>query len=210
MATGILHQRRSGMSALVLASATGLTAVFLFPQIARVSRSGDTSGLSATWAVFGLTTNLAWILYLGTLGLWAAVMAPALAVVTYGIMVVALIRRAPGPGWVWATAGYAAVLVTAWSWGGVEALGLVLILAPMVQMTPAIWAAHRTRCPTGISPVTWSLSGAEALLWGWYGWLVADLALLGYGLVTALGSIVILRCWLSTRPRLRPATTGTA
>ena len=198
------------MSALVLASATGLTAVFLFPQIARVSHSGDTSGLSATWAVFGLTTNLAWILYLGTLGLWAAVLAPALAVVTYGIMVVVLVRRASGSGWVWAAAGYTAVLATAWSWGGVEALGVILVLAPVVQMTPAIWAAHRVRCPTGISPVTWSLSGAEALLWGWYGLLVGDLALLGYGLVTAVGSILILRRWLSTRPRLRPATTGTA
>ncbi len=198
------------MRSLVLASATGLTAVFLFPQIVRISRSGDTSGLSTTWAGYGLITNLAWILYLGTLGLWAAMTAPALAVVTYGIILIGLVTRTPGARWMWATAGYSAVLSAAWIVGGVEALGLVLVLAPVVQMTPALWAAHRTRCPTGISPATWALSGAEALLWGWYGWLVADLALLGYGLVTAAGSLLILRRWLATRPRLRPATSGTA
>jgi uncharacterized protein with PQ loop repeat len=198
------------MRTLVLASATGLTAIFLLPQIARVLRTGDTSGLSASWAAFGLVTNLSWIVYLGRLGLWPAVMAPALAVVTYGVMLLALIKRAAGREWVWATGGFITLLVIVGSWGGMHALGMLLVLTPVVQLTPAIVASYRERCPTGIAPATWALSAAEALLWGWYGWLVRDIALLGYGLVTGLGSMLILRRWLSTRPRLRTATTGTA
>jgi uncharacterized protein with PQ loop repeat len=184
--------------------------MFLLPQIARVLRTGDTTGLSTSWAAFGLVTNLAWIVYLGRFGLWAAVMAPALAVVTYGIMLVTFIKRAPGREWTLATCVYVTVLVTVGSLGGNAALGIVLVLAPVLQLTPAIAAAHRAHRPTGIAPATWLLSAAEALLWGWYGWLVSDVALLGYGLVTGLGSALILRRWLSTRPRLRAATTGTA
>ena len=32
--------------------------------------------------------------------------------------------------------------------------------------------------------MTWVIAAAEALLWGGYGWLVADLPLIGYGLIT--------------------------
>ncbi len=198
------------MRALVLASATGLTAIFLLPQVFRVLRTRDRSGLSTSWATLGLVTNLAWIVYLGRLGLWSAVMAPALAVVTYGIMLLALIKRASGREWIWATGVYVTVFLIAGSWGGIEALGIVLVLAPVVQLTPAISAAYRERRPTGIAPATWALSAGEALMWGWYGWLGSDTALLGYGLVTGLGSTLILRRWLGTRPRWRAATTGTA
>ena len=196
------------MNGLVLASATGLTAVFLFPQIARVSRRGDVSGLSPTWASFGLITNLAWIFYLGNRGLWTAAIAPALAVATYGAMVVVLFPRAVGREWRSATAAYVLTLLAAAVVGGPEALGLFLVMSPVIQMTPAILAAYRDRCPTGISAPTWGLSAIEAGLWGWYGWLVGDLALLGYGVVTGVGSLVVLRRWMAARPRLRPALTG--
>ena len=47
------------------------------------------------------------------------------------------------------------------------------------------------------------IAAAEALLWGGYGWLVADLPLIGYGVVTVFGSALILaRCW-ATRSRVR-------
>lgn len=198
------------MTTLILTCATGLTAIFLLPQIARLLRSGDISGLSCTWAAFGVVTNLAWILYLGNLGLWMAVMAPALAVTTYGIMLIALARRTHGRSWIWASGAYVMLLGVTGSLGGMEAFGLQLVLAPVIQFTPGVVAAYRERRPTGISPATWSLSAVEALLWGWYGWLVSDVALLGYGLVTGIGSMLILGRWLATRPRFRLAATGNA
>jgi uncharacterized protein with PQ loop repeat len=198
------------MTTLILTCATGLTAVFLLPQIVRLLRSGDTSGLSGTWAAFGIVTNLAWIMYLGSLGLWMAVMAPALAVATYGIMLIALARKTRGRDWMWASGLYAASLAVIGSLAGIEALGLLLVLAPVIQLTPGVVAAYRERRPTGISPATWSLSAVEALLWGWYGWLVSDVALIGYGLVTGIGSMLILGRWLATRPKFRLASTGNA
>jgi hypothetical protein len=198
------------MTTLVLASATGLTAIFLGPQIARVMRSGDRSGLSATWAAFGLVTNAAWILYLGSLGFWPAVVAPTLAVGAYGIMLIALTRGSPIRDWVWASGSYCGVLIVVGSSSRVEGLGMALVIAPLVQLTPAIVAAYRERCPTGIAPVTWGLAAAEAVLWGWYGWLVGDMALIGYGLVTGVGSMLVLGRWLSTRPRMRTAIIGHA
>ena len=195
------------MTALVLAAATGLTAVFLVPQIVRVHRTRDVSGLSATWASFGLLTNLGWVLYLGTRGLWLAALAPILAVVTYGVMAVALARRSTDRRWLWAAGVYTVLLL--WL-GGIESLGIALVVAPVVQLTPAIVAAYRTRCPTGISPATWSLSIAEAVMWGWYGWLIGDLTLLGYGVVTGVGSLFVLVREPVSRPRLRPAFTALA
>jgi hypothetical protein len=207
---GDASRRTKVMTTLVLASATGMTAIFLGPQIARVLGTRDRSGLSATWAAFGLVTNAAWIVYLGSLGLWPAVLAPALAVVTYGIMVVALTRESPTRGWMWATGAYGCVLLAVGSSSGVEGIGMVLVVAPLIQLTPAIAAAYRERSPTGIAPATWGLSAFEAVLWGWYGWLVGDMTLIGYGLVTGVGSLLVLSRWLTTRPRIRTVITGHA
>jgi hypothetical protein len=201
---------RIEMRTLLLATATGLTAIFLLPQIIRVTRSGDRSGLSATWATFGLITNGVWILYLASLGMWGAATAPALAVVAYGSMLTVLTRALCGEGWVWAGALYVGLLATVGSLAGIEGIGLLLILTPLIQLTPAIVAAYRERCPTGIAPVTWGLSAAEAGLWGWYGWLVRDPTLLGYGIVTGIGSMLVLNRWLTTRPRMRAAIAGNA
>jgi hypothetical protein len=52
------------------------------------------------------------------------------------------------------------------------------------------------------------MSVAEALLWGCYGWLMGDMALLGYGLVASVGSTLILGRWLATGPRFRLAGSG--
>lgn len=198
------------MTTLIVTSATGLTAIFLLPQIVRLFRSGDASGLSGTWAAFGIITNLAWVVYLARFGLWSAVTAPSLAVVTYLVMLITLARRTRGGGWIWASAVYATSLAAIGASGGIETVGLLLILAPVVQLTPGVAAAYRERCPTGISPATWSLSATEAFLWGWYGWLVGDIALLGYGLVTGIGSMLILGRWLATGPKFRIAASGNA
>ena len=47
-------------------------------------------------------------------------------------------------------------------------------------------------------------------MWGWYGWLIGDLTLLGYGVVTGVGSLFVLVREPVSRPRLRPAFTALA
>lgn len=190
------------------ATATGLAAVFLIPQIVRLVTRGDAAGVSPVWAAFGVITNAAWVVYLGMMGLWAAVAAPALAVMTYGVMLVVLAPLDRGSGWFRTSLGYAVVLAAIGPLAGVGMLGLALSITPAVQLAPQVMSVFREEYPTGVSPTTWSLAIAEAVLWGCYGWLMRDAALVGYGLVTSVGSVLILGRWMVTRPRWQAPAPG--
>lgn len=183
------------MSAQVLAAtATTLAAWFLVPQIARLLRHGDTAGVSVLWAAFGLVTNAAWVVYLGTAGLWAAAVAPGLAVATYGALLWVLL---PSGGWGWTSlVGLYSVglALVGWSWSA-EAFGLALAGTPAVQLLPQVVVAFRERLPIGLSPVTWTIGLLEAVLWAIYGMIVVDVALIGYGIVTCVGAVLVLAAW---------------
>ena len=191
------------MTGIVAAAGTVLAGGFLLPQIIRVVRSGDVAGVSPVWAGFGLVTNLAWVLYLGRNGIWGAVIAPGLAVLAYGITL-GVIRGRGGP-WAMASVAYAAVLAGLVAGAGMAGIALFLVMAPVVQLAPAVAAAYRSRCPSGLSPATWALSVVEAGLWGVYGWMVADPALVGYGVVTSGGSLLVLVRLALLAPRVRLA-----
>jgi uncharacterized protein with PQ loop repeat len=201
------------VAASLAATATGLAAVFLVPQIVRLVTRRDASGVSPVWAAFGVITNAFWVGYLGMMNLWAAAAAPALAVVTYSVMLVVLVPLDRGSGWLRTSLGYAVVLAAIGPVAGLGMLGLALSLTPAVQLAPQVIGVFREERPTGVSPTTWSLAIAEAVLWGCYGWLMRDAALIGYGLVTSVGSVLILGRWLVTWPRWRtpvaaPAAAG--
>lgn len=181
--------------------ATILAAVFLVPQIARLSIRGDTRGVSPTWAGFGLVTNLAWVAYLWQQEMWVPSIAPGIALISYGITVVVIARLDKTRRGVRSSLLFSAVLAVIGSFGGVTALGLALAVTPLVQVAPELAAIYRERHPVGVSPVTWALAAAEAVLWGIYGWGAGDPALLGYGLSTAAASLLILGRWAATHPR---------
>jgi uncharacterized protein with PQ loop repeat len=190
---------------------TVLAALFLAPQIVRLLGSRDASGISMTWAGLGLLTNLAWVLYLASRDLWLPSLAPAGAIVMYGLMVM-VIRSVDGGARWRPTVTYGAILGITPMLGGWPALGVVLILTPSIQLIPAVAEVYAHPRPFGISPLTWGLALAEAICWGMYGYLVRDVALVGYGVVSSLGSILILwRRWgvspgRSQMSRVRSAT----
>ncbi len=186
---------------LLAVAATTLAAGFLIPQILLLLRNGDSAGVSVTWAAFGVITNAGWVFYLAKLGLWSAVMAPALAVVSY-MIVLRIVTSLHRHLWVWQTILYTASLVASMLVGGVTLLGVILAVTPAIQLTPELIAIFREPCPRGVSPTTWSLCATEATLWGLYGWAVSDTALVGYGLVTATGSLLILGRWFATRDEI--------
>jgi uncharacterized protein with PQ loop repeat len=194
------------MTGLIPAVATFLAAVFLIPQIVRLLVRRDTTGVSTTWAGFGLVTNTAWVVYLSERAMWAPLMAPAIALVTYGITLAVVVRLDHSRRWVGHSCLYVLLLAATAPFGGVGALGLALALSPVIQVAPELAAVYRERHPSGVSPITWTLAGMEAILWGIYGWLVSDTALLGYGLVTCFASMLILGRWMATRPRWRVST----
>ena len=119
------------MTDLLAVAATVFAAVFLMPQITRLIRHGDVAGISTTWAAVGLITNSVWVVYLGRLGLWMAVMPPAFGVVTYGIVLWLIVRRSPGRAWIWTSGSYLATLGTVAPLAGAVGIGIVHTAAPL-------------------------------------------------------------------------------
>lgn len=179
--------------------ATLLAAVFLLPQIGRLITTRDVRGVSSTWVLFGIMTNVAWVVYLAGQRLWVPVIAPALAAATYAAVLALLSRfgpvdRAGSSGCLL----YGSVLGLAGGLGGWQVLAVVLALSPVIQIAPGVREVYRHARPSGVSAPTWSIAGAEAAAWGAYGALVSDPALLGYGIVTGAGSALVLsRLWVT-------------
>jgi uncharacterized protein with PQ loop repeat len=173
-------------------AATLLAWISLVPQIVRLARTGDPTGVSTTWPAIGLVSNAGWTLYLLSRELWAAIPSTVVMVVFYGLVLRALARtgtrldRSWGRGATWA-----ALLGIAAAIGGMRGLGLVLAWSYVVQIAPAVRAVYAVGRPTGVSVATWLLIAAEAGLWGFYGWWFDDLPVMIYAAVGVLGGLAI-------------------
>jgi uncharacterized protein with PQ loop repeat len=167
------------------------------PQIARVWRTGDTAGVSWAWAALTSISNGGWIGYFALSGYWTALVPAIAATVLAGTLAVLLARRLEvRPRSVAAVAGWAVVLVLAWTVTGRAGLGTALTAAFVLQVTPSVWTAYRTRRPSGISRVTWLLILAELFCWGVYGVHESDLQLTVLGWTGVVASVLMLaRSW---------------
>lgn len=169
----------------------------LIPQIRKLMRTEDATGVSGTWPAIGLVSNAAWTAYLFSQELWAAT--PATSVMVFFFFVVLrTLRRANvslGPPLVRGLIA-TAILGTAFGVGSWPALGLVLGWAYIPQLAPAVWAAYRTPTPVGVSAGTWALLLVDAALWLLYGALMDDMPVVIFGFVGLVASVLILaRVW---------------
>lgn len=188
-------------------AATATTLVFVIPQIVKLIRTGDSAGVSTSWPALGLVSNVGWFVYMIARSLWASTVAPFGALVGYAVTLWALrragrdLRSSLSQGGV-----FGGVLLAVAALGGWPALGVVLGLSFGVQLAPSLWAAYTTADPSGISPGTWWIGLAEAVLWGYYGLYHADAGIITFSVVAALGSVAMLARFHATRPRVRLAT----
>ena len=191
--------------AVVLATAS--TIVFLIPQIRKLITTGDSAGVSTTWAALGLVSNIGWFVYMFSQARWIALAAPSFTTIFYAVTLWALARTgrslnrglAIGLGW----AGALSLIAVQ---GGWTALGVVLGLTYAVMVAPSIWAAYRTPDPSGVSPATWSIGAIEGMLWGTYGLFHLDPGIITFGVVQILASLLILtRYYATRRPVSQPA-----
>lgn len=171
---------------------TMLAAFFLVPQTISLVRSGDSAGVSPTWAAFGVVTNLAWVAYLVDAGLPMATAAPAIATVCYLLVLKSLALLTTSFWWSATGLAYLVAVVAVGGMGGIAALGMVLLVAPALQLAPQVVSVIREPLPSGPSPTTWILAVLEALIWGAYGLIAGDIPLVGYAIVTTIGSMVVL------------------
>jgi len=180
--------------------ATVSTVVFLLPQIAKLKRTGDSSGVSTTWAALGFVSNVGWFTYMISQSRWYAVVAPLSTFIFYAVA----LRALAGTG---RDLRNATVIAVGWSLvlggvavgGGWTTLGVVLGLTYAAMVTPSIWTAYRSRKPSGVSAGTWWIGSVEALLWGLYGLYHMDPGIITFGTVQLMASALMLTRYYTTR-----------
>ena len=163
------------------------------PQIRKLAATGDTSGLSWSWAALTAVNNAAWIAYF-TLAVYPTALIPSSSVTLLaGTLAVMLTHRGqarPRPAAV--IAAWAAMLAAAGSLAGRAGLGTLLTAAFTIQVTPSIRAAYRTTRPTGISAATWLLILGELACWLAFGLHKSDARLIALGITGVAASLFML------------------
>jgi uncharacterized protein with PQ loop repeat len=159
------------------------------PQILKLRRTRDPAGVSWSWAMLTSLNNGAWFVYFILSGYWSALVPSSAATLLAGVLATMLTakRRAVAPVTAWA-----ALLVTAYVVAGRNGLGTLLTAAFVIQVSPSIWTAYRTRHPTGISRGTWTLVLGELTCWATYGLHRSDPRLIVLGFTGITASILML------------------
>jgi len=182
-------------------AATVLAAWQLVPQIAKLRRVRSTAGVSPTWVLLGVVLNGAWLAYRSSQGLWLGVPSPLIAAGLY----VVTFRLIKDP----ATPTRLAVLISVFAGTGLGVMGMVggwalfgavLGISGVVQAAPSLWVSFHSPSLSAVAPGLWVIGLAQAVLWGHYGWMAEDAALVMYGGATSATSLAILiRYRLATR-----------
>jgi hypothetical protein len=163
------------------------------PQILKLRSTGDTAGVSWSWATLTSVNNAAWFCYFMASGYWTASLPSTAAAVLAGTVSVMLVRRGAltprAIGWI---ATWAGLLVVAAVLGGRIGLGTLLAAASIVQVTPSLWTAYRTAHPTGISQGTWALVFGELSCWFVFGLWKTDGRLITLGATGVVASLLML------------------
>ena len=180
------------MSLLPLVAALLAVPQFL-PQLARLRRTGDATGVSCAWATLTSVNNGAWTAYFALSRLWTALAPSVSATLLAGILAVWLARQGELP---WRAAlsitGWAALLAVAGGVFGRAALGTALAASFILQTAPSVWKAYRSERVSGISAGTWLLILGELLCWGIYGTYEQDPRLMVLGWTGVAASLLIL------------------
>ena len=184
---------RAVFSLLPLVAAILAVPQFL-PQLARLARTGQTAGVSWSWAALTSINNAAWAGYFALSGFWTALVPAISATVLAGTLAVMLARRRGGmPRRPTALAlAWTALLITAVSLLGRAGLGTALTAAFLLQVTPSVWTAYRADHTAGIATGTWLLIFGELLCWGVFGIYQSDPRLIVLGATGVAASLLVL------------------
>src|SRR5215475_4840378 len=136
------------------------------PQIRRLWGTGDTAGVSWSWAALTCVNNAAWTAYFALARYWAALVPSVSVAVLAGVLAIMLARGVRvGSRSLSLIAAWSALLAVAWVLGGLAGLGTLLTAGFIVQVTPPLWSAYRVTRPTGVSAGTWLLIFGELACW---------------------------------------------
>lgn len=163
------------------------------PQILKLRATGDTAGVSWSWATLTSLNNAAWIAYFALEHYWTALVPSSSASFLAGTLAVLLSLRGQArlrPSVL--ISAWALMLVTAYLVLGRTGLGALLTAAFTVQVAPSIWTAYRTARPTGVSLGTWLLILGELSCWLTFGLYESDPRLITLGATGVTASLLVL------------------
>jgi len=163
------------------------------PQIRRLRGTGDTAGLSWSWAALTCVNNAAWTAYFAFARYWTALFPSVSVALLAGLLAIMLTgRRGAGSRPLITAMGWGALLVTAGVVGDAAGLGTLLTAGFVGQVTPPLWSAYRTARPTGVSTGTWLLILAELACWLLFGVQKSDPRLITLGAAGVIASTLML------------------
>jgi uncharacterized protein with PQ loop repeat len=174
-------------------AATALALPQFLPQIVKLARTGDSAGVSWSWATLTSVNNGGWFAYFTLSRFWTALAPASSATVLAGLLAVMLAQRGK-------TSARAALLIGAWAGclgagfavAGRAGLGTLLAASFVLQVIPSLWTAYRTTNPSGISRGTWLLILGELFAWALYGFHKSDPRLIVLGTTGVAASTLIL------------------
>jgi len=163
------------------------------PQLQKLRATGDTAGVSWSWATLTSVNNAAWLGYFALSGYWTALVPSSSATLLAGTLATMLARR----GQVRARtavliSGWVALLAAGVTVAGRTGLGTLLTVAFILQVTPSLWTAYRTAHPTGVARGTWLLILGELSCWTIFGVHQPDPRLITLGVTGVTASALML------------------
>jgi uncharacterized protein with PQ loop repeat len=172
------------------------------PQITKLRKTDDTTGVSWPWAALTSVNNAAWLFYFTFAHYWTALVPSISATTLAGVLATMVTRRVEvRPRSAVAVATWAGLLVAAFGVAGRVGLGTLLTGAFILQVTPSIWTAYRTERPTGISRGTWLLILGELSCWLTFGLHQSDPRLIVLGCSGVVAAMLMLGRIETTRRR---------
>jgi uncharacterized protein with PQ loop repeat len=174
-------------------AATAFAIPQFLPQLLKLRRTGDTAGVSWSWAMLTSVNNGAWVVYFALSAYWTALVPSSSATLLAGALAVMLALRGQAKVRPAVLIGvWVALLAAAFAVAGRTGLGTLLTAAFVVQVTPSVWTAYRTARPTGISAGTWLLIFGELSCWATFGVHKADPRLIILGFTGVAASLLML------------------
>jgi hypothetical protein len=190
-----------------LAAAASAIPQFL-PQVVKLQGTDDSTGVSWSWAALTSLNNAAWIGYFALSGFWTALVPASSATILAGLLATMLALRGRATRRSAALIGaWAAVLVAGYTFAGRTGLGTLLTAAFILQVTPSIATAYRTKRPTGLSRGTWMLIFGELSCWTAFGLHKSDPRLITLGITgVAASALMVARIQRTNAIERRAAT----
>lgn len=168
----------------------------IVPQPVKLFRTGVPDGVSPLAALNNVVTDLGWALY-GIVSVTTQVWLTAVVALVPGVWTVLLLRRECTRVQVLLASTWLVIVMAMFP---LDHLDVVLGVSVVVNHGPQVWTVLRESDLRGISVATWCLAIADATLWGGFGVLEDDLALVGYGAVLMTAAVIVLaRVWWTSR-----------